>query len=40
MTDAVRMPSFEISRTILSPKARVATNNDIVNPIPPNQAAP
>ncbi len=40
MSEDERMPSFEISSRRLLPKASVATNRDIVNPIPPTQAAP
>src|ERR1700690_3943161 len=35
-----RIPILDIFSKTPSPKARLAINNDIVNPIPPSQAAP
>jgi hypothetical protein len=39
-TEAARVPIFDMSSSVPSPKARVAIKSDIVNPIPQSQLAP
>ena len=40
ITDASKMPSFACSMIDGSPVASWAMNSDMVNPMPPSQAAP
>jgi hypothetical protein len=40
MVEAARVPVFARSRNALVPKARVATNSDMVKPMPQTQLAP